>query len=100
MAPNQFTAKDEKAPRYTVSFTQNIKILQQKNEEILPLKKYMIWGDQDPTTLVSRPLELNQWMVGVWYDKSKQSAGLKSIGEKRAKKILMEDKHEADKQDL
>jgi len=71
VAPNQFTAQDKEAPRYT-----------------------------DPTSLVTRPLELNMWMVGVWYDKSKQSAGLKSIGEKGAKKILMQDKHESAKQDL
>jgi hypothetical protein len=41
------------------------------------------------------------WLVGVWYDKSKRSAGLNSIGEKGARKILESDKKRAGvKQDL
>ena len=102
VAPNLFTAQDKDAPRYT-----------------------------DPSTLVTRPLGLNEWLVrytllgavfchlelvsllpdvgvasrlmrcgvlcyaihqvGVWYDRQRRGAGLKSIGERGAKKILAQD---------
>jgi hypothetical protein len=29
--------------------------------------------------------------VGVWYDREKQGAGLKSVGEEGAKRMLMQD---------
>jgi len=108
VAPNQFTAQDKEAPRYT-----------------------------DPSTLVTRPLGLNEWLVrsqtearpdepdtaahallfpfncgaawltfldaarcrfgsvgtqvGVWYDREKQGAGLTSVGAEGAKRMLMQD---------
>ena len=57
VAPNQFTVQDPEAPPYT-----------------------------DPSSLVQRDLELNAWLLGVWYDRDMRGAGVRSLGESEAVK--------------
>lgn len=59
VAPNLFTAKDRTAPRWT-----------------------------DPKTLVTRPLELNAALLGLWHDKDRVGVGAKSGGKRGARMEL------------